>query len=71
MAKVWVPHTTNDRPVPRSVWVDVMRFNGRVDYALPAAGWNWDRNLLSPYWAGPSNDGIAAFRICEYQPEAA
>ena len=66
----WKNHTTDSIPVDPKVWVDVMRFDGSVDYAIPARGWNWSRSLLQPYVAGPSNHGIAAYRICAFQPQA-
>lgn len=61
---VWVDHDTDVCPVSRSVWVDVMRYDGSVDYAFPAFGWNWSRIGLY----GPINTCISAWRVSAYQP---
>lgn len=63
--RVWLNHESNTRPpVTRSTRVDVMRFNGTVDYDFPAGGWNWSQ--IGIY--GPINTAIAAWRISERQP---
>lgn len=63
--RVWINHESNERPpVPRGLRVDVMRFNGEVDFDFPAGGWNW--NQIGIY--GPINTAIAAWRISEHQP---
>lgn len=38
---LWRNIDARECPVARYIWIDVMRADGSVDYAMPAGGWNW------------------------------